>query len=122
MHGCEPLRRNVAAVPCVVRCGDREQRVAMIERVHVDRRRLTEQVERRMTEPVPVVDEPTAEGEAKQRIRTSLSDRSRHGLEQRPCPGISPHENLPTPLHPETGVDEKSCVPLDARIRHGARS
>ena len=93
----------------------------MIERVHVDRRRLAKQIERRITEPVPVVDEPTAEGEAKQRIRTSLSDRSRHGLEQRPCLGISPHENLPTPLHPETGVDETAVAYRSIRGSDTAR-
>ena len=70
--GRRPGRPTAAPARCRCRCARCRVRrspgaVAVIERVHIDRRGLAEQLQRRMAHPVAVVHEPAAERQAKQR-------------------------------------------------------
>jgi hypothetical protein len=94
----------------------------VIERVLLDGRRLADHVERRVSQPLAVVDEPAAERQPQEGIGAAPGDLAHDGLEQRPRLRVAPDEHLPARLHVQAGVDEQRRVTLGARVGHGGRS
>jgi len=58
----------------VLRRSDREDRIALLQCVDVDRGRLRDHFERRMCEPRPVVEQAAAEREAQERVRAPYAE------------------------------------------------
>jgi hypothetical protein len=121
LHGGRPIRRNIASVAGVLGSRDRDQPVAVLERVDVDRGGLGDHVERRVPEPVAVVDEAAAEREPDERVRAALPQMADHRLDQRPCERHAPDDHLLAGLDAEARVDQEGGVALDTWIGHGER-
>ncbi|HEX3331861.1 MAG TPA: hypothetical protein VHS27_18200 [Gaiellales bacterium] len=113
-----PLRRDIAAVAGVLRRRDRDQRVARVQHVQVERGGLADQLERRRAQPLAVVDEAAAERQAQQWVDASAAELAHDLLEQRPGGGHAPHEHLPAGLDARAGVHQQRRVALDAGVDH----
>lgn len=72
--GAEPDAGCSGTIIGVLRRSDREDRIALLQCVDVDRGRLGDHFERRMCEPRPVVEQAAAEREAQERIRAPYAE------------------------------------------------
>ena len=113
----EPLRRR-SPKPSRVFSGASIaiQRVHVLQRVPVDRRRLGEQLLRRFAPPRARSYGQPPKLNAQDRVRAAPRDLARELLEQRPGERRRADEHLPARLDVEAALDEQAGVLLDAWI------
>jgi len=102
----------------VLGCVDHDERVAGLERVHLDRCWDGKTLERRGTEPCPRGD-VRVEGHAQERVRVELADAADDLFEQRTSDGRADDEDLPAGLHSDARVDEELGELTISGVCHG---
>ena len=78
---------------------DSKERIAMLPRVHLDRRRLGNHLKRCVPHPGAVVGAAATEGEAQERVGAALAQLLHDLFQQRTSPRRAPHDHLPAGLH-----------------------